>query len=425
MVTMKLLLDIIYFKKVGHGMQHYSQYGEKLYCIYWYINVFLLFLLSLHVGGYSEKRVIKWAIIGVIGFAFLNKKIILDWNILILLFALVVYSFIFKYYFGDIDYFSWWNMEDVILPPILMYILCKQLVWKQSERRVEIIILVICLGTFFYSILNHTVYLQEGFLLGGRIWNDFWTHQPVYATEFSYWGVFIVGLLGYGIYCMHKRKWIQGITICLCVIIENYIHIIVGNRMVLMVTIVVAGINVLLYVFLNRKNRNKVRKVLYGAISILAIAVSIMAFNIGGIRNSTYMEQFFHRDGGILKNVRFQMIWEAILMLPSHWKGGGTMHAAGFNMVHNYWLQVANDTGIFPFVFWMAFNILGLAAIIRLIISPQISAKMKYMIVPVFGAIVSYLMMEIGGQGKSDYIIFYVMLISILNQTVENIKLKE
>lgn len=404
-------------------MKMLSKYKLLIYDINWYINLGVLFLSSVHVGGYSSKRIVLWSLFSITLFAMLNKKIVIDWEALVLIDALIVYGFIYQHYFAEWDYYKdWWHMEDVIMPPIFMYIVSQQMTWKQSLGRVEQMFLALGVGTFIYSVLNHITYLQEGFIDGLRYWNDFWTHTPFYATEFSYWGVFIVGLLAYGVYCLYERKWILGFGISFFIIVENYINIKVDNRMVLMVTVVTAVTSILLYIYFNRNNVVKIKRVMLIVVSFIIVGCGILIFNIGGIRDTTYMQHFSSRDGGILKNIRFQAMWESILMLPSHWMGGRTMEPAGLNAPHNYWLLVADDTGIFTFSLWMVFNIAGLVSMIRLIQNPLISRKIKYMIVPSLAAIVSYLMMETGGGGRSDLIIFYVIVIAIVNQLARDMK---
>jgi hypothetical protein len=45
----------------------------------------------------------------------------------------------------------------------------------------------------------------------------------------------------------------------------------------------------------------------------MAVVAIVIALNVGGIRTSGYFYRFMTRDGGILKNIRFQMIYEAIM----------------------------------------------------------------------------------------------------------------
>ena len=92
------------------------------------------------------------------------------------------------------------------------------------------------------------------------------------------------------------------------------------------------------------------------------------------------------------------------------------MYAADNYWVHNYWLQVANVSGIIPFILWMIVNISSIGDVIKVIKSPYISNKLKYMFIPMLASIVGYLMMEPGGTESNKYIIFYVLLIAMLKQ---------
>lgn len=192
--------------------------------------------------------------------------------------------------------------------------------------------------------------------------------------------------------------------------------------MVLAVTMLIAIVAVFLYIYFNRRDKEKIKKILILALVIGLLGAGIIVFNIGGIRNTSYYDNFISRDGGIIGNVRFKMIWEMLQLLPSHWKGGATVHLYGMNAIHNYWLQVANDTGIFTFILWMIFNISALYSTVKVVISPHIKEGLKYALVLMLVAAASYLMMEIGGSGRSTYIIFYIMLVAIMKQTLKNIE---
>lgn len=395
---------------------------EKWRSAYYFINLAALFLLALHFGGYAGKKVIVWAALMIACAVLLNKRLELDRMFWVLAAAMILYGLIFR----SLSRYQteYWQVRfsfaGVVGPSLSIYLVCQQAAWKQKQERIELLLLSICVGTFIYSVLNHWVYMQEGFTGNGRIWNEYWTHGFRHATEFSYWGVFIVGLVGYGLYCFTERKWLQGGIVFILIAAENIIHIMVDNRMVIMVTVVAAVISALLYLYFNRKDRKKLFLLLLGILFIIAVILFVIAANVGGIKNSTYYNHFITRDGGIIRNVRFQMIWEAILLLPSHWKGGGTMVVAGFEVVHNYWLQVANDTGIFPFALWMVFNVALIVSLVKCVRNPAISMRIKYMMTPLAGAVMAYLSMEQGGHGQGEYILFYVMLAAIIRQLEKN-----
>ena len=388
--------------------------------IYYFTGLIMLFLIAMHFQGYVEEDIIKWAVILLIISVIINRRLELDLEFIVLLCTMILYGLIFKYYYSDTEYWQNWHFEDAVWPPVLMYLLCRQLSWKQKQIKIEGLLLAVCFGTFVYSILNHLAYAQNGFFSSERIWNEFWTHSARYATEFSYWGIFIVGLLGYALYCLAEKKWIQGGIICVLIGLENYIQILVDNRMVLMVTVVVAAVSAVLFLYLNRHDRKKIKILCIGIVLVIATALVIIIGNVGGVRDSAFFIHFTTRDGGILGNIRFQMIWDAIRKLPSHWKGGGTMYPAGHSCVHNYWLQAANDTGIFTFILWMIFNISMIISVIKCAINPKINIRLKFLVIPLMSAVVAYLSMEIGGQGASEYILFYVMIVAILRQLVKN-----
>lgn len=393
---------------------------SKMAEILWIVNLILVFLLAVYFKGFPEKYILIWGAVGSVIFWYLNKTICLDLDFLILAMAVIVHSVMMKYYFTDALTYTWDKMGKAIMVPLLLYLVAKQMQWKQSERKTEIILIALGLGTFFYSLLNYWSYLQEGPI--GRVWKDFWIHIPIYATQFSYWGVFIVGLLGYGFYCLCERMWIRGVCILVCIGVVNYINIVVDNRMLLVITIIVMVMNVFLYLLFNRKNKKRVRMICLTVLVIVFQVIGVFLFNVGGIKDTIYFTHFIERDGGIFRNVRFSAMWEAICLIPSHWKGGGTMHAGGFNGVHNYWLQVADDAGAFPFIMWMIFNLSALYSVFELIGSPYVSQRIKYMLIPMLGAVVAYLMMETGGRELTHYIIFYIILVALMKQLLDNKK---
>ena len=219
---------------------------------------------------------------------------------------------------------------------------------------------------------------------------------------------------------MYERKWLKGLLLLFLVAIENYIQIAVDNRMVICITVVSLTVSLLLFLYLNINDKIKIKKTIFLILAVVAMTFFVVAINLFDIQSSSYLHNFISRDGGILKNNRFQMIYEAIIMLPSHWKGGATMWAAGNAWVHNYWLQVANVSGIIPFSLWMIVNISAMIDTIKVMRCQCISDEIKFMVIPLISAIVGYLMMEPGGTELNRYIIFYVLLIALMKQIVAN-----
>lgn len=380
-------------------------------------NIVFLFLFSVHLFDFPDKYIILWCVFSIALFWLLYKKMCLDKMFWILAVAIILNGLGTYYYLSESLSYSLSDIIKMVVPTILVYPFMKQFVWNKRDIDVEMIILAIAVGTFIYSMLNYYSLMKYGFYDGDyRGWSDFWTNYNWRATHYSYWGCFIAGLSGYAIYCYFEKKWLKGLLFTGLIIVENYIQIAGDNRMILCVTAVALAVSLVLFCCFNIKDRTKIKKVLFIAIVGVALVAILLWIDPFGIRSSGYYQRFVTRNGGILRNDRFQMIYEAIIMLPSHWKGGATMYAAGNYWVHNYWLQVANVSGIIPFVLWMIVNISSIYDIIKVIRSPYISNKIKYMFIPLLASIVSYLMMEPGGTESNKYIIFYVLLIAMLKQ---------
>ena len=387
-----------------------------------YANIIFLFLFSVHLFNFPDKFILIWCAFAIGVFGLLNKKLCLDKVFFVLAAAVVLNGLGTYYYLGKNLNYSWGDIIKLTIPVIMVYPFMKQAVYNKESAYVEKIILAIVLGTFVYSMLNYYSFLVHGFTGKGRIWSEFWTDYPMNATHHSYWGCFIAGMSGYVIYSFSEKKWIRGIIFAGLIVMENIAQAAADNRMVLCVTLVAFVVGLFLYFVFNPKNKKAIKNASIFLLAVMAIVAIVIALNVGGIRTSGYFYRFMTRDGGILKNIRFQMIYEAIMKIPSHWKGGATMYAAGVYWVHNYWLQVANVSGVIPFALWMVVNVAAVIDTVKLIKSPYVSMNIKYMVVPILASIVGYLMMEPGGTESNRYIIFYVLLVALLKQLTSNNK---
>ncbi len=386
-------------------------------------NLLFLFLFSLHLYNFPDKFIILWCGFFMLVFVMQYKKLCLDRIFWILALAIILNGLGTYYYLRDSLGYTWGNIIKMVVPTILVYPYMKQLAWNRKDEYLEKIILAIALGTFVYSMLNYYSFWEGGsvFINGERrSWCDFWTRYGWASTQYSYWGCFIVGLGGYGFYLLSERKWIKGILVLGMIAVENYIQIAVLNRMVLCITLVSFAVSFLMFLFLNRKDGTKIRQAIIALLLVFAVIILFIVIKLPDVQSNDDFQSILTRDGGIFKNVRFQMIYEAILKLPSHWKGGATMWAAGNYWVHNYWLQVANVSGLLPFILWMIVNVSVVIDTIKIIKHPEIGNRVKYMLIPMVSAIVGYLMMEPGGTESNRYIIFYVLLIALMKQIANN-----
>ena len=387
------------------------------------LQIILLFLFSVHFGGIEEKLLWIWGIAGVAFFVKKYKKIRIDFHSVLLFLILLIYSTVYKYHFTESKSYTWGQMIQMLILPILMYFLCRLIVYQKKESYIEKLLWAIAGGTFLYSLLNYTVYLNEGFPNYERAWGDFWSQEYLYATQHSYWGVFAAALVGYAFCCLFEKKWIKSFLALLSVIISNYINLVVGNRMVLMTTIVATGLCMVMFLIINWNDSRTIRSSIFAFLITIVILLISVTLSWEVLAESPYylrIMTFMSRDGGILHNIRFQMAAETLRQLPEYPFGGGYIHPLGAPGAHNYWLQAANDTGIVTLILWTVYIILVIVDAVHLLWQKQVEKRIKYMLVSMIGASGAYLMMEIGGGGMIDYIIFFVMLSAILHQKVRD-----
>ena len=72
-----------------------------------------------------------------------------------------------------------------------------------------------------------------------------------------------------------------------------------------------------------------------GIAGIIAVVIGVNWEKITGSEYYAQLMTMMSRDGGILHNVRFQMIAETLRQLPQSPYGGGYIYPAGFAGVHN------------------------------------------------------------------------------------------
>ena len=131
------------------------------------LYLILFFLYSLRIFGIQDEILWVWAVIGILYFVVRQKKLLLGFQGVILCVITPVYALVYKYYFTEIRGYTWKDAIYMIFLPVFMYILSRQFAYKKKEKMLELGLWCIAAGTFFYSLLNHWMYLKYGFPWGG------------------------------------------------------------------------------------------------------------------------------------------------------------------------------------------------------------------------------------------------------------------
>ncbi len=349
-------------------------------------------------------------------YLFLNrKKLLVDRRFVILLFAMLLYVVIYNCQVENMGLGETINLA--LLPP-LFYLLGKQLLYypqerKSSGRRMWTVIGVILAGHFVLSWLEiYTFYLNPKY--PARIWDEFWTGEQFYATQYSFLAVVWVSLLFYGIKIL-KKKTLLGIGLLVGIFIINVLNIFAGNRMQVGVLLAVFMFSLLIFLLQNRSNRKLLLWFMGVGGILFAVFVIIFIFDVGSIRGSRYISHLLD----LTTDVRFEIYRNAVRQMPFYPWGGTQMDLGVFAHAHNMWLQMYNESGIISFLPFCIFTIMNILDWIRIITKTSMEEDIKYVIPPICLGIFLYLTFERGGR---NYIICYTFFAGMAAQLLQEEK---
>ena len=151
----------------------------------------------------------------------------------------------------------------------------------------------------------------------------------------------------------------------------------------------------------------------------------VLLFDIGHIRETTFYSELLNKDGGIIKNVRFQIYWTALKQLIPCWQGGMQMDLLGFYNAHNFWLQIAYVSGIIPFLCLTIYTVWNFYDILKLILNKKLDISAKLLLSSAYMGLFCYFMTEQGGNGTADFIMYFTLIGGIISQTVKRLKMED
>lgn len=421
MYIVEVCLSIHKFLEKGKKTMNHNNKKEKLILMR-KLNMLILFLFSIRIFSFPNCIVMLWLTLFGLFYYRERKKKIFDEMAFLLLLGMFFHGILYR---AGGEHLKFVKMVEIVVLPFLFYIFGKQMVdlagrGKIQESNVKKILLIVSSGMFLLNLLEFYSF-SNGSLIAPKIAQDFWTGRELYTTEFSFLAVFLVPLLFYTILFFREKTYVK-IVLLLEIVVVNWMNIKLDNRMALSITIALLVINMLIFVYINKGNLKKMRNFLMVFVGLCILAILCLVLNVGGIKESTYYQNFISRDGGILKNVRFQIFISVIFQMPQHLLGGSKMDIAPFSHAHNFWLQMYNDTGILSFICIVTFTVLSLINVFKLIGNQKISQELKYLLPSIYFGIACYLMMEVGGRGIPDFFVFFTFISGMINQMLTSTK---
>lgn len=356
------------------------------------LSYVFLFCFFVQLGGFPNKFAILISLFFIGIYSFCLKKITIGYREILLVTGLGIYAFT-----------SGWKIKDAISITLLPVLLCwigkdvSLLESSSKKNRIQMsgLVFMLVVGYFLHGFFNSIIYFRSNAAIEhGRMWGDIWggirlaTHQNIYLLP-------VISLLIPA--CIYWKKYK---AICSIEIVAGAFFLFQAlhseSRIPILVGGIVAILQVFLFLQLNKKkhsfNKNIKKRIICG-VCLGIVGIILLTLNINKIENVGFI-QALGRDGGILHNIRFRMQFNVVKQLLKYPMGG--YHAELFDLeyCHNVWLDIANASGIIPFLLLLGYMVISLLDLFKLLKNPQVMPELKYMVSGVYFALWLYYMVE-------------------------------
>jgi len=294
-------------------------------------------------------------------------------------------------YYG---YLSTISSIEILFYPILFYLIGVKLTSNDYEYKKSYIILyMIIFVTFIYMFLNYfnTISLYGSLetaklSLGGRALIDFWdnTERPATFVIVSLsFGLAAIPTLFFNIEKLGKKlNFFIKISLLFVFFTSLYLSIQLGSRtsvIIIIVSLIVVQLALFKFTFRTLIN--------YILIFIcLGISKYLFEANVFDLKEMWINSQLYERfQSSGMGSSRF-FAWKEVLIGIFNYPLGGRKSLSSLEYVHNLWLDVANDVGIFPLALIIIFTAFSITSLLKFIISKQHPVLIKALFLSIFVA---------------------------------------
>lgn len=389
------------------------------------VLAFLVLWYSIFFPVIYYYKAVTIAVIFIIYDLIKNKKNVWDTRVQILVLASTSMALI-DVHLGDtstLRYIFIWTAA---------YLLGKHFLNVEDSGKIGRRILLMLFAMGFGLYLKTMACYLKGIVTGDAprnewaSWPEWCTNQDTSRSLYAIGFTIVSSMIIYAILQLKKSKRYFALIVLLNIgtIIAEFI---LGqgrlNAVLMILTTGIAG-----FIYLTKEGtirkfyESKVIKVviisLIVAIVLIKIAISLNIFGIGKI----YMDSFLARDGGILNNVRFATIKEALQLSIENPFGGWPfdLPKAGIP-VHNVWLLMSwnYDTIIFSIlVIFLFMTIWDLVSVIK---SKNLLLE-DYLLISSYMAINLYFCMETGPWRYRNYWVFLLVIDGMVRRRAEQLR---
>lgn len=359
--------------------------------IYWGVWIFLLCYFMQFLDFPNVLALLLGGVICLI-LVLQQKRIRIDVGICLLTLTLVSYYVIIN---GTSGLFY-----SILYIPIVIYEIGNYSIGaikneKEKSDKVLLLLLALIIGYGIYGILNSYMWYAGYAVPGTRRWQDFWSGEIVPGTQHTAYFLPMMACFLPALIYAKKRKWISAVIITMTAFF-GYTSIATRSRMSVLIFAIVVTVQAMLFVLFERE---KVGKQLKNKWLWIAGVTLILVFTIVSFlfKDSELINVFIAnmgKDGGILKNVRFEAQRLAIQQLFKYPMGGYMMDLGKLSQAHNVWLDMANAAGVIPFLAFVIYTIYTIYEVVCVLRIKWITVEAKLIIMGIYIVFFLYFLIE-------------------------------
>lgn len=347
--------------------------------------LFFLFLFSMNFYN-SESRIILILFLAVVLFIQGWKLPITPTGMLLAAYSVIYYGFAAIYNPSMLTFY----IIPFLLAPFLGYsigMILMRTIEFDKTKMLRIIIYIVVAGRFAHGMLNFIASNgYRGYLRNGI---DFWTKGILAATGQGALMTMAISLLFYGVLILKRKNVLEKGAVLLAVALSTVNSLLSASRTAIIIMIVVFLVCTIVFIFLSKESRQQKRKMVIGLILLFATLFLLYRSDIFGVRTYWETSPLYERintesDYQVGDENRLEMIFDAFGSAWDNPLGDGDMTTTA----HNLWLDALKQTGWLTFTLLVAFTVIVVKRVIKLLRNDSVSQEIKYL---VFSVILSTL----------------------------------
>lgn len=266
---------------------------------------------------------------------------------------------------------------------------------KNQDQKLQLLVMLLVIGFSIHGILNSYMWYAGYAVPGTRRWPDFWNGNIVPGTQHVAYFMPVMALFVPAVLYFRKRTVLNIIAILLTVFF-GYTALSTRSRMTVLIFAIVIFLQLLLYMVYEWNTVKKLLKSKWLWIACIGI-IAGMAAGFFLMKDMPVMVAFINnlgKDGGILKNVRFQAQRLALKQIFCYPMGGYQMYLGGLGQAHNAWLDIANAAGVIPFFGFTAYTIYSILNLYGFLKRKDFSSETKLAVMGIYCSFFLYFTVE-------------------------------